>query len=252
VGSPRDIEVTSKTVDLASKVKELTQQAKTEALGAEESRSEGAKKLPEEGRYVYCIIPWDGDDRNVSFGHMSIEDGGEVYAIPCGNIAAVVSNSPFKEYLLTEDNVYAHSQVITSVMQEYPVLPMAFGMAFRNEKILRMVLERVHDDLKRIMKEIEGKVEFGVQVLLPKEVGFDEDAFASEIEALRQLSTQCKLGKRFSTHLILNAFYLVEKEKVEAFLGAIKTLEGKFEQLKIKCTGPWPPFNFVTIKVGRD
>lgn len=225
---------------------------KAEKRGLKESKLEGAEKLPEEGRYVYCIITWDRGNRKLSFGDIGIEGSGEVYDMPCGNIAAVVSNSPFKDYVLTEDNVHAHNQVITRVMEEYPVLPMAFGMAFRNEKVVHRLLERVHDDLLRMLKEVEGKVEFGVNVILSKGFEFDEDAFASEIKALRELSAQCKLGKRFSTHMVLNAFYLVEKEKVGAFLDTVNALEVKFEQLKIKCTGPWPPFNFVTIKVGRD
>lgn len=232
MGPPREVEVTGK----AGK-REL------------EEAKEKAVKF-EEGSYVYCIIPWHGNDRKLSFGDIDIEGSGEVYAIPCGNIAAIVSNSPFKEYVLTEDNVYTHDQVIKRVMEEYPVLPMAFGMVFKNEKVLQGVLERVHDDLKRVLKEVEGKVEFGVKVILPKGVGFDEDAFASEIKALRELAAQCKLGKRFSTHLILNAFYLVEREKVEAFLGAVTALKEKFKQLIIQCTGPWPPFNFVTVEVG--
>lgn len=213
---------------------------------------EGAEKPREEGRYVYCIIPWDGGDRKLCFGDIGMEGNGEVYNIPCGNIAAVVSNSSFKEYVLTEDNVFTHNQVIMLVMEEYAVLPMAFGMLFKNEKALRRVLERVHDDLKTRLNEVESKIELGVKVILPKGVGFDEGAFASEIKTLREVAAQCKLGKRFSTHLILNAYYLVEKEKVEAFLGAVKTLEEKFREVKIQCTGPWPPYNFVTVKVGRD
>lgn len=221
-------------------------------VSEEAKKLEGAEKPHEEGRYVYCIIPWDGGDRKLCFGDIGMEGNGEVYAMPCGNIAAVVSNSLFKEYVLTENNVFTHNQVIMHVMEEYPVLPMAFGMLFKNEKALRRVLGRVHDDLKTRLNEVEGKVELGVKVILPKGVAFDEDEFASEIKTLREVAAQCKLSKRFSTHLILNASYLVEKEKVEAFLGAAKTLEEKFREVKIQCTGPWPPYNFVTVKVGRD
>ena len=238
---------------LASKVDELVQKARAEAL----KRSEEAKRIeavgrpPEEGRYVYCIIPWEGGHSMLSFGDLGIEGSGEVYAIPCGDIAAIVSNAPFKEYVLTEDNVRTHSQVITLVMEEHPVVPMAFGMAFKNEGVLKGVLARLRGDLKNALKEVEGKVELGLKVIQPKGAELDEEAFASEIKTFRGLATRCKLGKRFSKRLILNAFYLVAKERVEAFLGAAKALEERFKQLRIQCTGPWPPFNFATIKVGR-
>ena len=222
----------------------------------EKRRAEKAKKITverllEEGRYVYCVIPWKGDRSELGFGNFGIEGSGEVYAIPCGDIAAVVSNAPFKEYVLTEDNVHTHNQIITLVMEEYPVVPMAFGMVFKNEKVLGGLLERLREDLKKALKEVEGKVELGVKVIQPKGAEFDEDAFASEIKALRELAAESKLGKRFGKRLVLNAFYLVAKERVEAFLGAARALEEKFKQLRIQCTGPWPPFNFVTIKVGK-
>ena len=242
-----------KVLLLASRVDELIREARAEALEkVEEAKGiEAVERPPEEGRYVYCIIPWGGGKSAVSFGDLGIEDSGEVYALPFGDIAAVVSNASFKEYVLTEDNVRTHNQVITLVMEEYPVLPMAFGMVFKNEGVLKGVLEKTRSDLKKALKEVEGKVELGIKVILPRGAEFDEDAFASEIKVLRELAAKSKLGKRFSKRLILNAFYLVAKEKVEAFLGAAKALEEKFKQLSIQCTGPWPPFNFATIKVGK-
>jgi len=235
----------------SKRAEELEQRAKAEGLKVEETKKIEAMKRPlEEGRYVYGIIPWEGSHSRLSFGERGIEGSGEVYAIPYGEIAAVVSNAPFKEYALTEDNVRNHNQVITLVMEKYPVLPMAFGMAFKNEGVLEGVLDKMRGDLKKALKEVEGKAELGVKVILPLGAEFDEDAFASEIKVLRELATSCKLGKRFSERLILNAFYLVAKDKIEPFLDAAKVLERKFKQLRIQCTGPWPPFNFATIKVG--
>jgi hypothetical protein len=208
-------------------------------------------KPPEEGRYVYCIIPWDGSDRSLSFGEIGIENSGEVYTIPYGDIAAVVSNAPFKEYTPTKENAYAHIQVMTLVMREHTVLPMAFGMVFKNEEVLRKVLEKTHNDLRKALNEIEGKVEFGVKVIRPKKAEFDEDVFASEIGELRKLAVQTKLGKRFSKFVILNAYYLITKDNMESFLNKAEALKEKFKQLKIQVTGPWPPSNFVEIKIGR-
>jgi hypothetical protein len=208
-------------------------------------------KPPEEGRYVYCIIPWDGSDRSLSFGDIGIEKSGKVYTIPYGDIAAVVSNAPFKEYKPTKENAYTHMQVLTLVMREHTVLPMAFGMVFKNEEILRRVIEKARNDLRKALNEIEGKVEFGVKVVRPKGVEFDEDAFASEIGELRKLAVQAKLGKRYSKSLILNAYYLITKDNIEAFLKKAEELQEKFKQLKIQVTGPWPPYNFVKIKIGE-
>ncbi|MBM4401575.1 MAG: GvpL/GvpF family gas vesicle protein, partial [Crenarchaeota archaeon] len=240
-----------RAIDLTTMVRDLVKQTKEETLRIKETRKIEEAPPPEDGRYVYCIIPWGGSERRLSFGRIGIEDSGEAYTIPFGDLAVVVSNSPLKEYTPSEDNVLTHNQVIMLVMDRYPVLPMAFGMAFKNEETLKEVLGRIHDDLKKALTEVAGKVEFGVKVIQPKEAEFDEDAFASEIKVLRELAVQCKLGRRFSKRLVLNAFYLVSESSVMAFVSAVNTLQERFSQLKISCTGPWPPFNFVTIKVGR-
>ena len=232
------------------KIEELVSEAEAEALPKPEVKEvEEVKPSEDEGRYVYCIIPSPGERRG--FGDLGIE-GGEVYTIDHGELAAVVSNAPFKEYVLTDDNVMTHNRVIQRVMERYPVVPMAFGMAFKNEEVLREVIRKARNDIKKALEVAEGKVELGVKVILPKGAVIDEEAFAFEIKQLREIASQSKLGRRFSKRLLLNAFYLVANENVHAFSEAIERIQEKFTQLKIQYSGPWPPFNFATIKVGKE
>lgn len=222
------------------------------ALEEERRKIEEARRVevekPPEGKYVYCVIP--AQKEKLSFGNIGIEGNGEVYTISYGPIAAVVSDVPMKEYVLIEDNVGVHNQVISRVMEDHTVVPMAFGQVFKNEEILGAVLGKIRGEIKKAMEVAEGKVELGVKVILPEGAELDEDAFASDIKGLREIATQCKLGRRFSHRLILNAFYLVAKDKVDAFSEAVGKLVEKFKQLKIQYTGPWAPFNFATIQVG--
>lgn len=236
-----------KAIELASKAKDLALQAKAETVRAKELEK---IEKPPEGVYVYCIIPWDRSEHKHSFGNIGIENS-EVFIMPLGDIAAVVSNVPFKEYEPSESNARVHIQVITLVMEKYTVLPMAFGMVFKNKEILQKVIEKISDDLKKSLKKIEGKVEFGLKVIKPKGVEFNEEEFSSDIKALRELAVQSKLGKRYTKRLILNVFYLVTRDKIEAFLNKVNMLEEKYRQLKFQCTGPWPPYNFVEIKIKK-
>ncbi len=202
-----------------------------------------------ERKYVYCIIPFNG--AQLSLGSIGI-GGADVYTINHGSVAAVVSDSPAEEYALTEENISAHNEVISQVMKNHPVVPMAFGMVFKNEKTLGAVMGRAREEIKKALKTVEGKVELGVKVILPKGAELDQNVFASEIKQLQEIASQSKLGRRFSERLILNAFYLVPNDKVDAFSEAVEKLQEKFSQLKIQYSGPWPPYNFTTMKIGRE
>lgn len=50
--------------------------------------------------------------------------------------------------------------------------------------------------------------------------------------------------------MILNSAYLVSKEKVENFLDIVEDIKNKYNQsgFEFDCTGPWPPYNFTTVK----
>jgi hypothetical protein len=57
--------------------------------------------------------------------------------------------------------------------------------------------------------------------------------------------------------MILNAAFLVQRDREPAFDRRIKEIAAEFELLTFKYTGPWPPYNFVNIRLkleraGRD
>lgn len=83
-----------------------------------------------------------------------------------------MSDAPVKEYVLTEDNVRVHNQVLSRVMENHTVVPMAFGQVFKNGKILGAVLEKMRAHIKKAFEVVEGKVELGVKVILPKGPAF--------------------------------------------------------------------------------
>lgn len=49
--------------------------------------------------------------------------------------------------------------------------------------------------------------------------------------------------------LLLSLAYLVEREKLSSFEGAIREYEARRPGLKLLCTGPWPPYSFADVEV---
>jgi hypothetical protein len=46
--------------------------------------------------------------------------------------------------------------------------------------------------------------------------------------------------------LLLTAAYLVRHHRLDPFRGRVRTLSTDYPALRFLCTGPWPPYSFVT------
>lgn len=67
-----------------------------------------------------------------------------------------------------------------------------------------------------------------------------------------RFASEKKLEKLKSNNLLLNAFYLVDKERQGNFKEAFDSLKMSPSDFHYLFSGPWPPYNFVRIKYGKD
>jgi hypothetical protein len=69
-------------------------------------------------------------------------------------------------------------------------------------------------------------------------------------EALRPAAVASRSNKPIGDRMILNAAFLVERDREKAFDETVKEISHRYgELLTFKYTGPWPPYNFVNIKL---
>jgi hypothetical protein len=245
----------------------------------------------DEGRYVYGVIQ---SKEPITFGRIGVGGAGElVYSVNHGDIAAVVSKTSVFIFDPTRENALAHEHVIESVMKQYTIIPMSFGTVFRTDDDIREVLKSIYPSLKDVLKQMEGKVEFGLKVTWERDQVIDElkhedeeiHRFHSEItrkhlqstylarmqlgrmidralqersaqyvreiyEALRNTSVASRDNKPIGDKMIMNAAFLIEREREEEFDAAVNRVARKFgNRLNFKYTGPWPPYNFVNIRL---
>src|SRR5438477_13190158 len=154
-------------------------------------------KTTAEGKYIYCIIE---TDEARSFGPMGIGGrGDEVYTVHHDGLAAVVSNTPIQVYDPTRENVFAHEQVNETVMREFTVLPMAFGVLFRTEDDIMELMRGTYDALRDVLAKMENKVESGLKVNWDRERGIAE--LEEESEETRSLKEQSTSRGAASTYL---------------------------------------------------
>ena len=69
-------------------------------------------------------------------------------------------------------------------------------------------------------------------------------------EALKPAAVASRSNKPIGDRMILNAAFLVDRDREKNFDDAVKEISRKYESLlTFKYTGPWPPYNFVNIKL---
>jgi hypothetical protein len=176
----------------------------------------------------------------------------------------------------------AHQRAISAIASEAEILPARFGTVFRREGSLRKHIRAQMREITRDLKRIKGADEWGVKVfaakataapapqvrsgkdylkakaaLLPRKSSRSDGKteFAEFEQALRQVALESaavgnvssgQRGLRFHTSLLVKR---KDRKKLESVLR--KFSQRWAEARQIECTGPWPPYSFVS-RQGRQ
>ncbi len=122
--------------------------------------------MADEGKYIYGIIPANGEE---SFEQTGIEEGRQVYTIACRDIAAVVSDTSLTCCDPTRKNMSAHNRVLETVMKDHTILPARFGLVATERDRLQSLLDKYYPTLKDYLARIDRRMEVGVKVFWQKE-----------------------------------------------------------------------------------
>ncbi|AKB48751.1 Gas vesicle protein GvpF [Methanosarcina sp. Kolksee] len=107
--------------------------------------------------------------------------------------------------------------------------------------------------IKKAITIVDNKVELGIKIFLPKDAKIDnqkmEQCKSESTERLEEIASHSKTLNLFSSRLLMNTSYLIDKEKVQDFSGEVEKLKLKYPEYKFQYSGPWPPYNFVDIHI---
>jgi hypothetical protein len=78
-----------------------------------------------------------------------------------------------------------------------------------------------------------------------------QDTYVREIyDHLRDCAVASRHNRPIGDKMILNAAFLVERDKQTEFDHAVQDIAHRYEgQLRFNYSGPWPPYNFVNIRL---
>jgi hypothetical protein len=119
-------------------------------------------------------------------------------------------------------------------------------------------LEREHEEIRRLKNEIVNnqrsstyfaRMQVGRmidQALTDKSNAYQRDIY----EALRDAAIASRSSKPIGDKMIMNAAFLVERDKADEFDRKVQEIERRYTgRLRFTRTGPWAPYNFVTIRL---
>ena len=119
-------------------------------------------------------------------------------------------------------------------------------------------VESEYEEIRRLKAQIEGdqatstyfaRMQLGR--LVEQALAQKSESFVREIyDELRDAAIASRANKVIGDRMIMNGAFLVEREKSDMFDKKVQEIGRRYEgKLKFNYTGPWPPYNFVTIRL---
>ena len=125
------------------------------------------------------------------------------------------------------------------------------------EKVIA-TLEESNDEIRRLKDEINRNTQSStyfarMQLGRLVEAALEDtgNSFVADIhDTLKRVAVASRSNKPIGDRMIMNGAFLVERDRERAFDDAVREVSRKYEELlTFKYTGPWPPYNFVNIKL---
>ncbi len=123
------------------------------------------------------------------------------------------------------------------------------------ETVIREI-EKEDENLRLLRQEISNqkgstyfaRMQYGrlVDSLLQER---SEKLLAEIFDTLGAVSVASRTNKPIGDKMILNAAFLVARHLEAEFDAKVKEIDARYENLILKYTGPWPPYNFVNIRL---
>jgi len=146
----------------------------------------------------------------------------------------------------------AFSDVLNKMQEKFE-----FGLKvlWDRDQIIREI-EDEDEDIRRLKSEISSqkgstyfaRMQYGR--LIDAALQSRTERYVAEIfNALRSVSVASRSNKPIGDRMIMNAAFLVSREMEQAFDSRVKEIGQQYEKLTFKYTGPWPPYNFVNIRL---
>ncbi|MEU4925422.1 GvpL/GvpF family gas vesicle protein [Streptomyces yokosukanensis] len=151
--------------------------------------------------------------------------------------------------------VRAHQGVIDALTTVTTPLPLRLGTVCPDDSAVRGMIETHGDDFRRVLDRLEGRVEWGVKLILepePAESAPLAQAFARSLH--ERLSRHAEASRLHAPRMpapavppgrnLLDAAYLVSRAHSEEFVELVDRTRDEAPGVRVELTGPWAAYSF--------
>lgn len=232
--------------------------------------------------YVYAIADRPGEPLPSQLG---LHDE-RLAKVIWHDIVAVVSTFNGAHLSKTGDELWRHEEVVESLMSDRAVLPARFGTLLPSRQHVGDILCRAYRALAQDIERVRGHVEIGMRFLSAIENGAEGERpltasngfslpgtgpgsayLRARLARERELRSRrrANLGlvrdiyERLASHANASrlddepddrhgtsAAFLVPCDRMASFRDIVSDVAKAHPELALLCTGPWPPYSFVS------
>jgi hypothetical protein len=198
-------------------------------------------------------------------------------AVGDAGLFAIVSAHEDLRIEPTEEDLWVHESVVEALMDRAAVLPMRLGSVVADDAVALASLRIRRRELELALEQVRGAVELGLRAAMSAEDVAQPQpddaaaaagpgtaymqarlrrkqrgtAVASRIhEPLASLARASTFRVTARERPLLNAAYLVDRERIKDFMARVEELDAQ-DEATIVCTGPWPPYSFSSGETGQ-
>ncbi|MCG2675919.1 GvpL/GvpF family gas vesicle protein [bacterium] len=191
----------------------------------------------DEGKYLYCIIE-STEGRN--FGPIGIGGRGDVVStIGYQDLGAVISDTPMTKYVISRENMTAHTKVIEEVMKDYTVLPVRFCTIATSTEEVRNLLRIRYLEFKGLLRDMDNKIESGVKALwkdmdiIFKEIVDENKEIKKTKEKAAKSSTPSRSQRMAIGEMVKDALEKKKEREGEEIVDVLKRISVDFRTNKL-------------------
>jgi 2-hydroxy-3-keto-5-methylthiopentenyl-1-phosphate phosphatase len=176
--------------------------------------------------YLYGIIPASGSDAPPLPSFKGLDEESDVYSLPFGNIAAVISEldaNDFNEQELEKktndakwlhEKAFHHHEALMQLYQNYPVIPMKFCTIYSGKENLQKTIETHQPKMVELLESIEDKEEWMLKIYCDSnKIKENVASFNHTVEAKKAEVANMSPGRQYLEKRKLNQLIDQEAEK---------------------------------------
>ena len=242
--------------------------------------------------HLYGVTLAPGPAKELFRALKGVDGTAAVEPLPCGGLICWISRVPeadfardlaknMQELDWLAEVTTRHQEIVSAIAREADILPARFGLEFLNDASLRSHIESRQATLQADFDRLQGRQEWGVKVFALPAVPLPKRTFRTGKEylqaksalsrrapresapalsefakALESIADRIAEGGKFAAarrDLEFHKTLLLKRADRAKLEALIRNYSRKWkDQKRVECTGPWPPFSFVSQTESPD